>query len=398
MKSKIKTILLTLLIFSFAEFAIYIGYALWDMADGLGGNRNLTEQEFSDISNTLNNYFNTQENTPERWEITFSYFAKEILNDPVPNQYIVTVICTYKNENKNEKKKYRFEMLKGWKDYYIDWVEQCYMPSEQINKYWLQEDIENFEEVLNFIDKNKYSNSGILKLMNRELVKEKLGFNLLKSKSAIRGGYLSIYVSYISYKNSPCELRILFYADDFSEIEKELPPEQINKIKEKFILDGDCYVFSMKNDENYQKYYNYKQKQIGEDIKLDLPSQYQEYYDSLTSPFNEIPYGYIIGYAPEVPHGRIAMEKLLELKNRDIFINIIKSDNPTGRMYGMEGLLRLDNSSKNIDIVNEVFEKLIKDKISYEAQSGCIVTHEFYKKITPENINNYIEDFSFEMN
>ncbi|MBQ2552039.1 MAG: hypothetical protein II563_04215, partial [Treponema sp.] len=96
--------------------------------------------------------------------------------------------------------------------------------------------------------------------------------------------------------------------------------------------------------------------------------------------------------------GRIAMEKLLELKNKDIFINIIKSDNPTGRMYGMEGLLRLDNSSKNMDVVNEVFEKLIKDKISYEAQSECIVTHEFYEKITPENINNYIEDFSFEMN
>ena len=126
MKSKNKTILLTILIFSFIEFAVYIGYTLWDIEDGLSGNRNLTEQEISDITIMLNDYFNSQETKTEKWEITSSYFAKDIWNDPVPNQYIVYVICTYKNE----KKKYSFSMLKGCKDYHIDWVEQCYIPSE----------------------------------------------------------------------------------------------------------------------------------------------------------------------------------------------------------------------------------------------------------------------------
>ena len=64
MKSKIKTILLTILIFSFVELVLYIGYSFWDIEDGLSGNRNLTEQAFSDIAITLNDYFNSQENTP----------------------------------------------------------------------------------------------------------------------------------------------------------------------------------------------------------------------------------------------------------------------------------------------------------------------------------------------
>ena len=259
--------------------------------------------------------------------------------------------------------------------------------AEHINKNWLQKDIKNFEEILNLIDKNDFSNSSILKMMNKNFSKEKLGFNLIKSKSAIYGGYLLIYLNYISYNDSPCELRISFSADNFSKIEKELPADQIKKIKEKFICENNKYIFSTKNNENYQKYFKYKQKQIGEEIKLNLPSQYQEYYESLTSPFDELSYGYIIGYAAEVPFGRIAMEKLLELKDKNIFINIIKSDNPAGRIYGMEGLLIIEKSNENIEIINKVFEKLIKDEITYVAQDGCDCIDELYKKIIPENLN-----------
>ena len=86
----------------------------------------------------------------------------------------------------------------------------------------------------------------------------------------------------------------------------------------------------------------------------------------------------------------------MELNNKDIFINIIKSDNPAGRMYGMEGLLRLDNSSTNMDIVNGVFKELIKDKIRYKAHYGCIIVNELYEIINSENFSKYIYDFHFE--
>jgi hypothetical protein len=126
MKSKIKTILLTILIFSFVEFVVYIGYALWDIEDGLSGNRNLTEQELSDISITLSNYFDSQENKPDRWEIESSYFAKAIYDAPVANQYIIYVDSFYENV----KKQYGFSMLSGLQKYYIDTVEEYYSSGE----------------------------------------------------------------------------------------------------------------------------------------------------------------------------------------------------------------------------------------------------------------------------
>lgn len=126
MKSKIKIILLTILIFSFVEFVVYIGYALWDIEDGLSGNRNLTEQELSDMSITLSDYFNSKENKPDRWKIESSFFAKAIYEAPVCNQYIIYVDCFYENV----KKKYRFSMLAGLKKYYIDTVKEYYVADE----------------------------------------------------------------------------------------------------------------------------------------------------------------------------------------------------------------------------------------------------------------------------
>ena len=126
MKSKIKTILLTILFFSFVEFIVYIGYALWDIEDGLSGNRNLTEQELSDISITLSDYFDSQKNKPDRCEIESSFFAKAIYNNPVANQYIIYVDRFYENVKKQD----RFSMLAVLQKYYIDTVEEYYSSGE----------------------------------------------------------------------------------------------------------------------------------------------------------------------------------------------------------------------------------------------------------------------------
>ena len=122
LKSKIKTILLTVLVFSLLEVVVYVGYSIWDIEDGLSGNRSLTEQELSDISITLNDYFNNQTIKPYKWEITNSYFVKAIYDNPIPNQYIVYVDCFYENKIIN----YGFTLLKGSTKFHVDTVEQYY--------------------------------------------------------------------------------------------------------------------------------------------------------------------------------------------------------------------------------------------------------------------------------
>lgn len=126
MKSKIKTILFTILIFSLLEFLIYIGYLIWDIKDGVSGKRDLTEQEISEISIVIDDYFNNQEIKPIKWEISFSYFAKAIYDNPVPYQYYLDVYCFYENEKKN----YGFTLLKGLNTYHIDTIQEFYVLPE----------------------------------------------------------------------------------------------------------------------------------------------------------------------------------------------------------------------------------------------------------------------------
>ncbi len=68
------------------------------------------------------------------------------------------------------------------------------------------------------------------------------------------------------------------------------------------------------------------------------------------------------------------MEELVKLNNKQIFINLLKGDNPCGRIYAAEGLLRLENSGENIKIINSIFSPLIEEGITYSTIGGCIVT------------------------
>ncbi len=71
--------------------------------------------------------------------------------------------------------------------------------------------------------------------------------------------------------------------------------------------------------------------------------------------------------------GRKAMEELLKLNDKQVFINLLKGNNPCGRIYAAEGLLRLENSQENVKTINSIFSPLIEEGITYSTIGGCIV-------------------------
>ena len=82
-------------------------------------------------------------------------------------------------------------------------------------------------------------------------------------------------------------------------------------------------------------------------------------------------------------------EELLKLNNKQVFINLLKGDNPCGRIYAAEGLLRLENSEENIKIINSILSPLIEEGITYSTIGGCRVASVKYKLYT------YDENLSF---
>ena len=73
------------------------------------------------------------------------------------------------------------------------------------------------------------------------------------------------------------------------------------------------------------------------------------------------------------------MEKLLKLNDKTVFISLLKGDNPSGRIYAAEGLLRLENSKENVDLINQIFSTLVRNGIRYTTSHGCIIMDEEYE-------------------
>jgi len=210
------------------------------------------------------------------------------------------------------------------------------------------------------------------------------GFGLNRIIEIKQAAYLYAKIIYLSYEDTPCYIEIQLYGQLMIPALKRINKKTSDRLKKYAVLkkdiDDNSYYSISHTLAGYSSYKKNKEKLVGKTKKIKIPDEYQIYYDYLYSSKNRIDYGERGGITGIKPDGRRAMEKLLELNNPDIFINIMKGENPSGRMYGAEGLLRLENSQKNIDIINEIFAPLIKEKIKYRCISGCLIYTQEYQK------------------
>ena len=264
--------------------------------------------------------------------------------------------------------------------------------SETINPLWIKKDETIIKTTLEFIKSKDFTDEKIKKLINKnkpfDIESHNQGFGLQKFSGSLPGGYMSIYITYISYNNEPCKLIFYITKYEFDKTKKYINKKLLKNFLNKFSVmesfyDRDIYYRVIDFPDNYKKFQEHKKNIIGDIEKIFLSTEYQKYYDFLFSCENETEYGYIGGIAAEKPMGRKAMEELLKLKDKRIFINLLKGDNPCGRIYAAEGLLRLENSKENIEIINTIFLPLIEEGITYSTIGGCIiclgVNYELYK-------------------
>lgn len=233
------------------------------------------------------------------------------------------------------------------------------------------------EKIKNFIyQKNEYSP---IRMDNPET-----GFGLNRIIEIKQAAYLYAKIIYLSYEDTPCYIEIQLYGQLMLPAVERINKNTSDRLKKYAVLKKDIddnYYYSISHTlAGYGSYKKNKEKLVGKTKKIKIPDEYQIYYDYLYTSKNIIDYGERGGITGIKPDGRRTMEKLLELNNPDIFINIMKGENPSGRMYGAEGLLRLENSQKNIDIINEIFAPLIKEKIKYRCIDGCLIYTQEYQK------------------
>ena len=254
--------------------------------------------------------------------------------------------------------------------------------SETINSQWIKKDETIIRATLDLIKKEDFTDKKLKNLINKNKVidieSHNQGFGLQKFSGSLPGGYLSIYITYISYNDEPCKLIFNMDKDDLDEIKKYINKKLLNNFLKTFsltknIYDRDIYRKVFDFSDINKKFLEHKKNKIGDIKDISLSEEFQKYYDFLYYCENETEYGYFGGIAAVKPMGREAMEELLKLNNKQVFINLLKGDNPCGRIYAAEGLLRLENSEENIKIINSILSPLIEEGITYSTIGGCIV-------------------------
>lgn len=238
---------------------------------------------------------------------------------------------------------------------------------------------------LDFIEKNDFTDSSIRKLTgttNKNSIQ--LGFGLQQYCDGISGGSVSVDINYVAFKEQLIKMAIKIYGYD--KIKNHIGADLQERYSK--IFSGYCEYcgyYRYENDLNYEKYKSFKKEIVGECKAAVIPQEYKKYYDCLYKVYDDCEpsasnvYGYSIGISGAKPDGREAMEKLLKLNDKTVFISLLKGDNPSGRIYAAEGLLRLENSKENVDMINKIFSTLVKNGIEYPTSHGCIVTDETYE-------------------
>lgn len=250
--------------------------------------------------------------------------------------------------------------------------------SEEMNMEWVHKDEAFLRSTLDFIEKNDFTDSSIRKftgIVNDNPIQ--LGFGLQQySKTTNGGGYMTVSCSYVVFRKQPIKLIVSTYGYDRI---KNLIGADLQERYSRLFSRG---TYRYENDLNYEKYKSYKKEIVGECEAVVIPQEYKKYYDRLYNADGTDVYGYYVGIAGSKPAGREAMEKLLKLNDKAVFISLLKGDNLTGRIYAAEGLLRLENSKENVDIINNIFSTLVRNGIEYNSASGCIwdlEKYEYYK-------------------
>ena len=247
-----------------------------------------------------------------------------------------------------------------------------------MNMEWVHKDEAFLRSTLDFIEKNDFTDSSIRKftgIVNDNPIQ--LGFGLQQySKRTNGGGYMTVSCSYVVFRKQPIKLIVSTYGYDRI---KNLIGADLQERYSRLFSRG---TYRYENDLNYEKYKSYKKEIVGECEAVVIPQEYKKYYDRLYNADDADDtdvYGYYVGIAGSKPAGREAMEKLLKLNDKVVFISLMKGDNPAGRIYAAEGLLRLENSKENVDLINQIFSTLVRNGIRYTTSNGCIIMGEEYE-------------------
>jgi hypothetical protein len=116
------------------------------------------------------------------------------------------------------------------------------------------------------------------------------------------------------------------------------------------------------------------EKAYGPRGDVQVPAALRTTFDLLDAALSDLPYGRMCGEDASPPPGREALEALVKARAAALLRALLRSPNPEGRVYAVEGLERLAKEGEALTDVDRAAIAAIKaSPILIRGCSGCIV-------------------------
>lgn len=260
------------------------------------------------------------------------------------------------------------------------------------NPAWLKKDKKILEETLKIIEAQQFSITAT-EAETTEYEKAVTIFpELVKAARSKYGGYLSIHFESLVYKNQTFELDIWIPSDKVASIQPLLKRNIVlrDAFEKTFKREREAFHFRYHSPKVKAELQAAAERMFGTIETVDLDANQKSAFQVLTDPSGNDPYGFSCGYGGGKPRSRVAFESILPLKSAKIYRNILRGIRPEGKVYAIEGLLRLVQDGYTLSSEDHRLIKAAKEAhIDYRACEGCLGGRAKFSSVE-EKIREYL--------
>jgi len=238
----------------------------------------------------------------------------------------------------------------------------------EVNREWINKDEIMMDEILpllyempnvnNLMENYNFINR-IHPMHKRELG---LGYSIINLERY--GGYTSIFITVLVDENInsfDSIITIRINNDIIKLFENKFSKSSIQNSEVYYGKNYLYHIIKHKDMDLYEAFINNFNEYFQINKNIYIPDEIKNEYRLMTEPFNENVFGYRIGFDGIIPRERIALNKILELNDKNILLGIIASPNPEGRLYAIEGLSKnninnIINDEEYLNILNKIIE------------------------------------------
>jgi len=197
-----------------------------------------------------------------------------------------------------------------------------------------------------------------------------IGFGGATHLFQFHGGHATVELRALVFDGRIAMMRAEYLGltrDKWKSLKKELLPHWPANTRDE--LDGPQWNFV--DQPTFDAFESKVHQALGARAETKVPPALAADYELLTDPFNDLRFGSMCGDGGDKPAERIAIEHLMGTRGGDWVGNVLRGDNPVGRVYAAEALLATQGIARLNQRDRDTIDAIKKLDIPIASCDGC---------------------------